>query len=102
MFYAANPNEELTSIDISVKFDVPIESLFTRLRPGVRIGLFAHRSAGPGPGKYAVYSAGPEILMMCGNASQRAELAAANEPVIVTEEATGNMRWAEASGIIAN
>ena len=57
-FFVANPEEELTSVDIADKWDVrPPSSVFGALERVVRMGLLTREKAG----KYAVLRPGPNL-----------------------------------------
>jgi len=89
LFFARAPHEELTTGDVSVKFDVPQGHVYKRLKPCLRDGLLACRSAGPGRGRIAVYSAGPRLLMLIGEV--RAQQPTACVPVPDAPRQTENL-----------
>ena len=66
LFFARHPEEDLTTNDVAVKFEVRQEDVNKRLRGAVRDGLLAYKSDGPGRGKLSTYSAGPLLLSMVG------------------------------------
>ena len=71
LFFGRNPDEEMTTVDITVKFDVEISRVHKSLSPSVRDGLLHRTSIGSGRGRLTVYTAGPELLSMIGE--RRAE-----------------------------
>jgi hypothetical protein len=76
LFFAANPTEELTSEDVSVKFDVAMNGLHSRLSNAVRLGIFRRESSGPGRTRLSVYKPGDALLLMIGGQLQRAAIQA--------------------------
>ena len=82
LFYAVNPDEELSSGDVALKFGVPPRDVQKRLKNAVDQGIFACTAAGPGRGKQSVYTAGPVLLHMVGGKLQR-EMIAACMPIRV-------------------
>jgi hypothetical protein len=76
LFFAVNPDEELTTIDISVKFDADPREVTGRLQQLVNQGILARSTDGPGRGKAAVYRIGTVLMHMVGSATQREMIAA--------------------------
>jgi hypothetical protein len=76
-YFARNHDEEMTTIDITIKFDVPLARVHKCLSPAVRDGLLDRASKGPGRGRLTVYTAGPELLRLIGE-----QRPAANAPVL--------------------
>ena len=60
VYFIENPDEELTTSDVRVKFGGTGNSLLGSMRGGIGMGLI-HRRCG-GPGRAATYSAGPRLL----------------------------------------
>lgn len=77
LFFARNHDEEMTVVDISVKFDTPLRYVNKRLKPSLRDGMLARTAAGPGRGLAATYRAGPRLLVLIGETRP-----AANAPVL--------------------
>lgn len=68
-FFAANPEEELTTGDICAKTGVEQGAAYARLAPMVKRGLLARVSRQTGNLKLpCLYTAGPELLRMIGRA----------------------------------
>jgi len=76
LFFAANPDEELNTDDVVVKFGVQIGSVYSSLSPYVHSGVLERTLNGPGRGKMAVYRAGMELLQAVGATSLRPVAAA--------------------------
>lgn len=66
LFFARNHEEEMTVVDISVKFDTPLRYVNKRLKPSLRDGMLIRTSEGPGRGLSSVYKAGPRLLFLIG------------------------------------
>lgn len=66
LFFARNPDEHLTSNDITEKFDIPLSEVHSSLKRIVDSGMISRDAHGPGRGKQAIYSAGHELLVMIG------------------------------------
>lgn len=67
MFFAWHQGEEeLTTKDVSVKFDVNVDQVRSQLRRPVRDGVLDCKSTSGGRGLSSVYSAGPAIFEMVG------------------------------------
>lgn len=67
LFFARNPEEELTSADITMKFDIPADKVHGTLNRAARDGML--RRAGQhrgGRGRVLVYSAGDALLALIG------------------------------------
>lgn len=64
-FFCANPDEELESADITLKFNVPTKHVHARLAAAVKAEYLAS-SVRPRPGKWpgSVYSAGPKLPLV--------------------------------------
>jgi hypothetical protein len=63
IFFAANPEEILTSADIAVKFDVEPKSVAPTLLHTVKAGYLACESRRGGNVRvHNIYSAGPNLL----------------------------------------
>jgi hypothetical protein len=77
LFFAVNPDEELSTADIALKFDADVRDVQKRLKNAVTHGIFSFKVAGPGGrGRMAVYTAGPVLLHMVGGKLQREMIAA--------------------------
>lgn len=70
VFFARNPDEELTSSDVVLKFGVEGTSVHRCLSSPVRLGLIERASAGPGRGKLVTYRAGERLLQMVGASTE--------------------------------
>lgn len=68
LYFARNHEEEMTTVDITIKFDVPLAQVHKSLTPLIRDGMLERVSIGSGRGRMAVYSAGPELLKLIGEA----------------------------------
>jgi hypothetical protein len=66
MFFARNPEEELTSTDIVEKFGVPLAEVHGRLNRAVSDEMLSRTSSGPGRGRKTTYSAGRALLESIG------------------------------------
>ena len=67
IFFARNPDEELTTKDVVEKFDVQVpRDINSRLRDSIASGRLAVKLAGPGNGRSRVYSAGETLLYEIG------------------------------------
>jgi hypothetical protein len=66
LYFARNHDEEMTTIDITIKFEVALGVVHKSLTPSVRDGLLKRVSKGSGRGRLTVYSAGPELLRLIG------------------------------------
>lgn len=66
VFFARNPDEELTSADVVTKFGVESTSIHRSLSASVETGLLERVSSGAGRGRLAIYSAGDELLKEIG------------------------------------
>lgn len=66
LFFARNHEEEMTVVDISVKFDTPLRYVNKRLKRSLRDGMLIRTSEGPGRGLSSVYTAGPQLLTLIG------------------------------------
>ena len=68
IFFASNPEMELTTVELARKFDFPREGISTRLKPLVDAGLVGKRKdlKRESPWQVAVYSAGPALLAELG------------------------------------
>jgi hypothetical protein len=62
-FFAENPDEELTSADITIKFDIARQSVTAILELAVLAGLLSKRIERQGR-LVNVYGAGPNIVRM--------------------------------------
>lgn len=66
LYFARNPDEELTTGDIAEKFDVPIGNVRTPLARQVQDGMLVRTGNGAGRGRKLVYKAGQRLLVMIG------------------------------------
>ena len=90
VFFARNPEEELTSSDVVQKFGVESTSVHRCLSSPVRLGLIERSSEGPGRTKLSVYRAGPKLLHMVGASVQIGVLSAC-APAPFRHAPLGNM-----------
>ncbi len=66
-FFVKNPDEELTSTDIVIKFDIARSNVHVTLRRAVEAGLLTRRSFGVGRDcPPSIYSAGDALLEIHG------------------------------------
>lgn len=63
LFFARNPGETLTSLDMEAKFGLDLGSVLNVTSKYMRAGLLA-RVDDNGPGRPALYGAGPELLAL--------------------------------------
>lgn len=70
LFFGRYPDEELSTLDIAVKFDTPARTVGGCLQRAVRDGMLAKDQGTGGRGKLATYTAGPMLLSMVGFAMQ--------------------------------
>jgi hypothetical protein len=68
LYFGRNPDEQLSTADIAVKFGVDADNVRSQLRRAVECEVIAKRSVGPG--HPAEYSAGPKLLTMIGTRSE--------------------------------
>lgn len=77
LYFARNHDEEMTTVDITIKFEVPLSQVHKCLTPSVRDGMLERVSIGRGRGRLTIYTAGPELLRMIGESRT-----AANAPTM--------------------
>jgi hypothetical protein len=82
LFFAVNPDEELTTLDVATKFDVDPNEVWSRLKYLVKRGIVRYRPGKRGPGGGSVYGAGSMLLEML-NGPPRRLLVEACMPVAV-------------------
>jgi len=70
VFFLENPDEELGTPDVGVKFGIAPNGLTSSLQGGVDLGLFG-RTVG-GPGRRVTYMAGPRLLQALRAGPERA------------------------------
>jgi DNA-binding MarR family transcriptional regulator len=61
VWFAAHPEMQMTSREISRKFDIPSLYVSSGLAPLVKVGLVS-KSRHPEDGRQRIYSAGPSLL----------------------------------------
>lgn len=67
LFFARNPEEELTTTDIALKFAIPPLNVRSTLAIAVANGMLRRRGGNNGGrGKLLIYSAGDTLLSMIG------------------------------------
>lgn len=66
LFFAANPDECLTTADVAAKAGVEQCSVRALMQHRVETGLLARTSTRTGPGAMTTYTAGPELLRAIG------------------------------------
>ena len=65
VFFAANPEEELQTSDIALKFGVTHRSVISGMTAAIRIGLI-ERTRGSSRWRQSTYRAGPKLREMVG------------------------------------
>ncbi len=66
IYFARNPDEELTSVDVAEKFGVDQREVHGRLSRAVRDGVFDRTCSSVGRGNACIYAAGDALLRMIG------------------------------------
>lgn len=66
LYFARNPEEELTAHDVSVKFEVDVVDVRPMLRRALENEWIAQPVTGGGRGNSSVYCPGPALLQMIG------------------------------------
>ena len=66
LYFARNPDEELTAHDVSVKFSVDVEDVRPMLRRALESNWIAQSATGGGRGISSIYCSGPALLEMIG------------------------------------
>jgi hypothetical protein len=68
LYFTHNPDDELLTADIALKFNMPVGDVPRRLRAARNIGLLKTRTRDGkklnGPGQGLLWAAGPKILNM--------------------------------------
>jgi hypothetical protein len=65
-FFTRNPEEELTTLDIVLKFEIQQNHVSGTLRRAVDEHMLNCSNSGPGRGKLSIYTAGHALLLMNG------------------------------------
>lgn len=78
LYFNRNPEEELTSQDLTTKFGIPPNLIWRKLMQSVRDEMLAYDSAGAGRGRSGTWRAGQRLLAMSGHFRQ--EVSQGNVP----------------------